>query len=79
MPRKGPRRPQRKPKGKEQFCWSWRRGKKALGLRLEAQGDLAGAAACHCQKPAGENGRCQDQGGLSSSRVARTSNRLAAV
>ena len=63
MPRKGPRRPQRKPKGKEQFCWSWRRGKKALGLRLEAQGDLAGAAACHCHNPAGDNGRCWRHGG----------------
>ena len=63
MPRKGPRRPQHKPKGKEQFCWSWLRGKKALGLRLEAQGDLAGAAACHCHNPAGDNGRCWRHGG----------------
>ena len=63
MPRKGPRRPQHKPTGKEQFCWSWLRGEKALGLRLEAQGDLAGAAACHCHNPAGDNGRCWRDGG----------------
>ena len=63
MPRKGPRRPQHKPKGKEQFCWSWLHRKKVLGQRLEAQGDLAGAEACHCHKPAGENGRCYMHGG----------------
>ena len=63
MARKGPRRPQRKPNGKEMFCWAWRNGQKALGEGLEAQGDLAGAAACRCHKSPNDNGRCRMHGG----------------
>ena len=50
MPRKGRRRPLKKPKGKEGFCWAWKNGQKARGEKLEKVGKWPEAAEelrCH--------------------------------
>ena len=61
-----PRKKKRKPRGYDGLCWAWRAHKKALGQRLEAAGDQAGADACRCHRRANaQTGRCKYHGGTS--------------
>ena len=52
------RRP-RKPKGKEEFCWAWKKGEKARGVAFQRAKNLEAAERCRCHKAAqAETGRC---------------------
>ena len=60
----GRRRPVRKPKGKEGFCWAWKKGHKARGVAAQKRKDWAAAETHRCHRPGGdESGRCRSHGG----------------
>ena len=62
--RKGRRRPVKKPKGKEGFCWVWKKGHKKRGLAAEKAGDRAAAETHRChRKPEVGADRCYLHGG----------------
>ena len=64
----GRRRPLRKPKGKEGFCWAWKKGHKARGLAAEQARDRAKAKTHRChKKPDTDTGRCYLHGGTAKS------------
>ena len=62
------RRPRLKPKGKEHFCWAWRKDEKARGVAFQRAKNLEAAERCRCHKAAqAETGRCRYHGGTSKS------------
>ena len=64
----GRRRPLKKPKGKEGFCWAWKNGQKARGLVDENRGDREAAETHRChRKPDTDTGRCYLHGGTAKS------------
>ena len=59
-----PRKTQPKPPRVTHLCWAWHAREKALGQRLEAEGDQAGADACRCHRRARtQTGKCRRHGG----------------
>ena len=70
----GRRRPVRKPKGKEGFCWAWKNRHKARGVAAQKRKDWAAAETHRCHRPGGgESGRCRSHGGTSKSGPAHHS------
>ena len=64
--RKGRRRPLKKPKGKEGFCWAWKKGQKARGEKLEKAKWHEAAEELRCHRlPDPATGRCYLHGGTS--------------
>ena len=62
----GRNRKPRKPKGKEAFCWAWKKGHKARGVAAEKRKAWAEAETHRCHRPAqGESRRCRYHGGTS--------------
>ncbi len=60
----GRRRKLKKPKGKEGFCWAWKKGHKERGVAAEKRRDREAAETHRChRKPEGETARCYLHGG----------------
>ena len=61
-----PRRKAQKPKGKERWCWAWKKREKSRGEAAEAAGDLEAAERHRCHgRPRPAIGRCRWHGGTS--------------
>ena len=70
----GRRRPLKKPKGKEGFCWAWKKDHRARGVAAEKRKDWEAAEKHRCHRqPQGETRRCYLHGGTAKSGKAHHS------
>ena len=75
----GRRRPVRKPKGKEGFCWAWKKGHKERGVAAEKRRDREASETHRChRKPEGETARCYLHGGTAKRQTRWTTHLMVA-